>query len=279
MSQSIITKPTGLPDLPSGVNDFVRKLFSVCNESVARQVSIFPFTHEEALDQLLISEFAKMQGPIELDSKWVIQIDAHYIGGGRHFRTWEVADIGLMVVFRNNGVIIRSKLVFLQSKKLFASAVKYRPIDPYFRQGMGRLLQTDVEHADLIKKRNLKFSTKSKYQALKAKADQADVMHSFAQRYGVELFYLLYNPYVLPWNIESPVRSLPIAVHNSVGCRVVPAKTLADGLATKQKGYAPSYQDVEGMFSGRQIALQANAGWRLEDFACDLFLACKVASG
>ena len=107
MSQSIIRKPTGLPDLPSGVNDFVRKLFSVCNESVARQVSIFPFTHEE-------------------------------------------------------------------------------------------------------------------------------------------------------------------------GCRVVPAKTVADGLLTKQKGYAPSYQDVEGMFSGRQIALQANAGWRLEDFACDLFLACKV---
>jgi hypothetical protein len=30
------------------------------------------------------------------------------------------------------------------------------------------------------------------------------------------------------------------------------------------------------MFSGRQIALQANAGWRLEEFACDLFLACKV---
>lgn len=217
-----------------------------------------------------------MQGPIELDSKWIIQIDAHYIGGGRHYRTWEVADIGLMVVFRNNGVIIRSKLVFLQSKKLFASAVKYRPVDPYFRLGMGRLLQTDAEHADLIKKRNLKFSGKSRYQALKAKADQADAMHSFAQRYGVELFYLLYNPYVLPWNIESPVRNLPIAVQNSVGCRVVPAKFVADGLATKQKGYAPSYLDVGGMFSGEQMELQADAGWRLEDFVCDLFLMCKV---
>jgi hypothetical protein len=58
---------------------------------------------------------------IRFGSHWTVRIDAHYIGGGRHYRTWEVADIGLMAIFRQGGKIQRSKLTFLQSKKLYAS--------------------------------------------------------------------------------------------------------------------------------------------------------------
>jgi hypothetical protein len=70
-----------------------------------------------------ISSFVRSQGPVRLASNWIVRIDAHIIGGGRHFGTWEVADIGLMMVFRHKGKVIKSKLVLLQSKKLYASSL------------------------------------------------------------------------------------------------------------------------------------------------------------
>ncbi len=262
--------------LPREVSDFTAQVFRVCNDSVSRQLSIFPNTHEEALDQLLISEFAKMQGPLKLSSDWVIRIDAHYIGGGRHFRNSEIADLGLMLMFRRNGKLLRSKLVFLQSKKLFGSTVKHRDYDPFYRQGMGRLLLTEEEHNDLVKRRNIRLTTKSRYRALKAKDIQTQNMRDFAARYGIDLFYLFYNPYVIPWSIPTPVTTLPEPVQNVVGCRIVPTKNVSDSLARKNAGYNPSYADLEEAFSGENLDVEATAGWRLEDFASKLFLACKV---
>lgn len=273
MNNHLVRKLNGLPP---EVSDFMAQLFRACNDSVSRQLSIFPNTHEEALDQLLISEFAKMQGPIKLSSDWVIRIDAHYIGGGRHFRNSEIADIGLMLMFRRNGKLLRSKLVFLQSKKLYGSTVVHREYDPYYRQGMGRLLLTEEEHIDLVKRRNIRLTTKSRYRALKTKDTQTQNMRDFATRYRIDLFYLLYNPYVLPWLIATPVSTLPEPVQNVVGCRIIPAKNVTDCLAKKKAGYNPSYNDLEAAFSGRNLDVEATAGWRLEDFASKLFLACHV---
>jgi len=102
----------------------------------------------------LISSFARHQAPVRLPSDWIIRIDAHFIGGGRHFGTWEVADIGLMMVFRRKGKVVKSKLSLLQSKKLYANPLRYVEEDPYERRfGLGRLIVTDEEHAELIRGR------------------------------------------------------------------------------------------------------------------------------
>src|SRR6266576_3212083 len=153
--------------------------------------------------------------------------DAHFIGGGRHYRTWEVADIGLMVMFRRNGKIIRSKLTFLQSKKLFASSLQLRSYDPYHRHVMGRLLVTDEEHIELVKPRLLKYSEASKYKAFKIGSEQEEAMSEFSTRHNVPLHYLLYNPCLIPWQIQTPVEGLPEITENKVGCRVIP-KALVD---------------------------------------------------
>ena len=42
---------------------------------------------------MFISHFASMQGAIKFGSHWTVRIDAHFIGGGRHYQTWEVADL------------------------------------------------------------------------------------------------------------------------------------------------------------------------------------------
>ncbi len=87
-----------------------------CNRRISFQLTTFPNAHEEALDLMFLSHFASMQGAIKFGSHWTVRIDAHFIGGGRHYETWEVADIGLMAIFRRGGKIERSKLTFLQSK-------------------------------------------------------------------------------------------------------------------------------------------------------------------
>ncbi len=107
--------------LPVQVIEFLMGVLAECNRRISFQLTTFPNAHEEALDLMFISHFASMQGAIKFGSHWTVRIDAHFIGGGRHYQTWEVADIGLMAIFRRGGKIERSKLTFLQSKKLYAS--------------------------------------------------------------------------------------------------------------------------------------------------------------
>src|SRR5437773_3499662 len=169
------TGPAGLPSpvyvlpglsLPAQVIEFLTSLIADCNRRISLQLATFPNAHEEALDLAFISNFASMQGAIRFGSHWTVRIDAHYIGGGRHYRTWEVADIGLMAIFRRGGKIQKSKLTFLQSKKLYASPLKLHEFDPYHRMGMGRLLVTEEEHTELVQPKLLKYSETSRYRAL-----------------------------------------------------------------------------------------------------------------
>lgn len=261
--------------LPDDVKLTLNRIFSDCNRAVSRQISIFPNTHEETLDQLLVTHLAQMQGPIKFDSGWIMRFDAHFIGGGRHYRTWEVADIGLMVVFRKKGKIVRSKLVFLQSKRLYASTLKFKPIDPYYRMGMGRLLVTDEEHQELIEKKTITFSSDCRYKAIKTGDDQYDAMEHFSRAHDIEIFYLFYNPVEIPWSVESPVEIIPEITENNVGCRVVPRDLLDSGLDKKGQNYSPTFSEVTSIVAGQLEGNDSTSGWRLEHFVNELFIACK----
>jgi hypothetical protein len=269
------THLTDRPDLvlPDDVKNFLLQLFSECNKKISFQLSIFPNAHEEALDLLFISHFAHMQGALKFGSNWTLRIDAHFIGGGRHFRTWEVADIGLMVMFRKNGKITRSKLTFLQSKKLYASSLKYKPQDPYYRSGLGRLLVTEEEHRELIETRLLKYSETSKYKALKLKSDQEEAMRIFSSRHNITLHYLLYNPSLIPWGIRTPVEGLPTINENKVGCRIISKPFLDKNFEQKNVNYSPSYKDIKDTFERDFSGQESGAGWKMENFICDLFIS------
>ncbi|PZD70415.1 hypothetical protein C1752_13141 [Acaryochloris thomasi RCC1774] len=262
------------PDLalPDDIKNFLFQLFSDCNRKISYQFCTFPNAHEESLDLIFISHFASMQGAIKFGSHWTLKIDAHFIGGGRHYRTWEVADIGLMVMFRKNGKITRSKLTFLQSKKLYASTLKYKPSDPYHRSGLGRLLVTEEEHRDLVEPKTINFSENSKYKAIKSNNDQHIAMSEFSIENKITLHYLLYNPSIIPWTIKSPIEELPYENKNLVGCRVIPKPIMDNMLIDKNNDYSPSYKDVKEKFKLDQSNRESNAGWRMEDFICDLFI-------
>ena len=259
-------------NLPNDVKQFLLQRFSECNKFLSLQLSTFPNLHEESLDQFFVSHLAQMQGPIKFGSNWTLRIDAHFIGGGRHYRTWEVADIGLMVIFRKNGRITQSKLTFLQSKKLYANTLKFKPYDPYFRAGMGRLLVTDDEHRELIEPKLLKYSEKSKYKALQMGSEQQQAMSSFSKRFNIKLHYLLYNPSTIPWEIKSPVEEIPVINENKVGCRIITKQLIDNELKKKSPKYSPTFKDMKDLFKDESLLKENEAGWRMEHFISDLFI-------
>ena len=261
--------------VPQEIKNFLKDHFSSCNKQLSYDLSIFPGIREETLDNNFISYFSRLPGPLKFNSNWTLRIDAHFIGGSRHFQTWEVADIGLMIIFRRNGKIVRSKMVFLQSKKLYPDSIKYIDIDPYLRDGMGRLLVTEKEHLEIVKARLVKFEEKSKYKAFKKNNDQQRAMSSFEERFKVDMYYLFYNPMIIPHDIKTPLEDQPELNDNKIGCRVVVKKQLDEALLIHPDNYTPSFGDVKYMLTGDHLSSNHEAGWRLEHFVIDLVMGCK----
>jgi len=262
--------------VPKDVTDYIRKHFAKCNRNVSYDLSIHPAIHEESLDMNLIGYWSKNQAPVKLPSNWTVRVDAHFIGGGRHFGTWEVADIGLMIIFRNKGKVIRSKMAFIQSKKLYANSLKLSHDNPHIRRfGLGRLIVSEEEHSQIIQERLLHYTEASKYQAFSKDDDQQSAMGSFQDLYGMKMYYLLYNPFKIPHQIKMPLSEHPKLGRNSVGCRVIPKDDLDSALKTFDKQHHPSYGDIKYMLEGDFSKKKHSAGWRLEYFIADLMLQCK----
>lgn len=263
-------------EIPEDVRAYVKNHFASCNFGVSTDLSTFPAIHEESLDMNLVAYFSRHQQPVKLSSDWIVRIDAHFIGGGRHFGTWEVADIGLMMVFRRHHKVVKSKLAMLQSKKLYSRPLVYDPEDPYIRRyGLGRLLVTDEEHENLIRDCTLSFDENSKYHAFKKDSDQQETMSRFEERFDMKMYYLFYNPVVIPHRIKMPLESEPRFDTNDVGCRVVPKVALDDALIRKEPGHIPSYGEIKFLLGDEFLEDVNSGGWRLEHFAGDLMLDCK----
>lgn len=261
--------------IPEEIIDYVRNHIANCNNQLANSLSKFPGIREESLDNNFIAYFQKIAGPVRVIPEWNVRFEAYFIGGGRHFYTWEVADIGLMVIFRKKGKIIRSKMVFLQSKKLYADNVKVQESDPYMRMGMGKLLDTVEEHKEKSRKKILKFEEKSKYRAFKKESEQQQAMSSFERKFAMNMYYLFYNPLNIPLSVTSPLEEEIEMVENKVGCRVMTKNFLDDALRIQPKNHMPSYGDIKYMLTGEFMNDEHQGGWRFEYFVADLIMRCK----
>jgi hypothetical protein len=263
--------------VPRDVIAHVKKHFANCNKLVASELSAFPAIHEESLDMNFISYFSRHQAPFRLPSDWIVSIEVHFMGGGRHYGTWEVADIGVVMVFRRRGKVIRSKLSFLQSKKLYASNVKLvEDFDVGRGMGLGRVFVPDREYEDSIEPRVLAFKDSSRYLAYKKGSEQQNTMRHFEGRWDTEMYYQFYNPLRIPHQVRVPLEERPATTGvNRVGCRVVRKSELDAALKRFEKGYSPSYQDLLQALASDDLGAASAGGWRLEDFA-ELMLICKA---
>lgn len=193
--------PPPIP-IPSDVREWLQAVFAGCNQRVATTMTQVPTIHEVPLDMTFIQHFLGVGAPHRFSSGWTVEISTHYLGGGRHYgewgdwpREWEIADIGLLVVYRQGGKVLRSKVALLQSKRLYPNEQdldEETPLD--YMAGFGRLFHSDDDWSAITQPRSFAFTEDSRYRALMTGDTQYKAITSYETQRNIPIYYLLYNP-------------------------------------------------------------------------------------
>lgn len=243
-----------------------------------------PNTYETSRDMAFIEHISSVASPVVTESGWTINLQTHYLGGGRHFpmwpeeRRWEIADIGILVLYRQAGQVVRAKAALLQSKRLYADEIEWDEDNPVnYMIGFGRLFTDDTDWSAVASPRRFTFTTQSQYKALRKGDVQYDAIGGYEHRSGVPVHYMLYNPACLPYARHVPA---PIEVNetlgNEVGCRVIPARELHATLVALADHSAPRFADLPPAASLPVLPGDNLPGWRLEEFVADLVIQCRA---
>jgi hypothetical protein len=205
--------------IPADVRGWLRSVFAGCNERVAATITQVPTTHEVPLDMTFIQHFLGVSAPRRFASGWMVEISTHYLGGGRHYaewgdwpRRWEIADIGVLVVFRQAGKLLRSKVALLQSKRLYPDEQELDedvPVD--FMIGFGRLFRDDDDWAAVTEPRKFAFTEASAYKALLTGDGQYQRIAAYESQRNIPVYYLLYNPCQIPSSAVLPITGAQMA--------------------------------------------------------------------
>jgi hypothetical protein len=259
--------------IPGEVVDWFRGVFADANRRLAEKMLNAPATPEPTFDLTFIEHLTNYAAPRRFKSDWAIRIDTHYLGGLRHFRSWEVADIGVFVFFAKKGRMVRRKVALLQSKRLFPKSGAVDHLEEYdVRLGMARIAAKDENLASMMAERTFAFSKACKYQSLTKESEQAAAIDAHFELHGIPIHYLFYNPPQLQMKVNVPLTAYEKLKEkeNYLGSRVIPAENVHKALATKAASYSPSLGDTAKMMKSVEY------GWRLEHFMADLLLSCKA---
>ncbi|SFQ45111.1 hypothetical protein SAMN04489713_13439 [Actinomadura madurae] len=256
-------------DVPEDVIEYVRDVFKLADRRATSKLDRMPTTHEEWLDFSLIDAISEASGPHETQSGVTVDIAVHFVGGGVHWKRWEVADLGFIVNFRRPSELIRTKVVLLQSKRLYPRESEFiEDAGVTMHGGFGSLM----EPSSLLGKgpRNFTFDEACRYKALQIGDRQWQSIADYEENYKIPVHYLLYHPHAIPYSeVEIPVR-LPVRFNESepeVGSRVLRASVLHLLARTFPRNYAPSYAEVKGKVPA--------LGVQLPDFVADEVLKCR----
>lgn len=251
--------------LPAEVYDYVRNVFAECNSRVAAKMTRIPTVHETSLDITLIEALSHFAAPSRVGRDWTVRLDTHYLGGGRHFGQWEIADIGLIVVWRDQGRVRLRKVALLQSKRLYPDEQLFEedvPLD--YMIGFARLMQGDEQEFGAQADREFSFTPDSRFRALPVGDGQWEAIADYEERYSIPVHYLLYHPLAIPWQQRIPLQTRRRLPSNELGARVARASDLHKSMAGNKAGHTPTVAELS--------TLQQ---WRLELFVADELLRCR----
>ena len=255
------------PNVPSDVVDWFRDCFRAANEAVTTTLDNVPNIREPSLDDKLIEALIPRSAPTRLPSDTVVSMDIHNIGGLRSFSKWETADIAVIVHVLVRGTPIGRKIGLLQAKRLYPYNAPIDELDPFdFRMGMNRFFWPEPKSAARALYRDYTFNGSCRYRSFDD--DQHMTISDFNSQFGEAIYYLFYNPSKLPMRIKYPIESYRTSPLITLGCRVSTAEEV--GIAAKR---------VRGSGGPTRRAIAVNSAksdWRLEYWAADLLLTCKV---
>lgn len=249
--------------IPKEIVDWFRGVFADANRRLSEKMLNAPATPEPSFDLTFIEHLTNYAAPRAFKSDWAIRIDTHYLGGLRHFRNWEVADIGVFIFFTKKGRLVRRKVALLQSKRLFPASGDVDHLEEYdYRIGIARIAARDPDLASMMAQRRFLFSKASKYQSLTKESDQVAAIQGHMNAYGIPVHYLLYNPPQLTTKVVMPLTEYAKLKEkdNYLGTRVIPTEDIHDagfvprcrvkgssGLSSKNLGSGSWNADV-GLF-------------------------------
>ena len=258
--------------VPPEATEFIRNIFAEANDAATRMLSRAPNVHEPSLDQAIISKLDEFASPVQVTKDLVIRIDTHFLGGRRMWSNWEVADLGVLVVFRVRGKIFRTKVALLQSKRLYPKEENLAtpPSLEAYREGFGRIYPEQEDYELSIKARVFEFDETCKYVALRKGDAQEIAIKAYESDQKMPVHYMFYNPQQLPWTVEVPLTSTA-AFENQIGVSIISSDDLRKGIGNLAKNQSPSYKDLKDAASFNEEGL---LGRRLENFIADRIVGC-----
>ena len=255
------------PTLPDDVISWFRDCFRAANEEVTTALDNVPNIREGSLDDRLVDALIPRSAPTRLPSDAVVSMHIHNIGGLRSFGRWETADIAVIVHILLKGRPVAQKIGLLQSKRLYPYNTGIDELDPYdFRMGMNALFWPEPKSAARALYRDFIFNESCRYRGYDV--DQQKMVNEFNLRFGEAIYYLFYNPSRLPLRVKYPVESYRIPSVVSLGCRVSASKEVATAAKRVRGSGGPTRRAV--------ASNSKSSDWRLEYWAADLLLSCKV---
>jgi hypothetical protein len=254
--------------IPADVSDWVRLVFARCNERITGKLGRNPNAPEESFDLTWLEHLTHVASPIRLGSGWTVRIQTHYLGGMRHFRGWEIADIGVLMFIRDSADIRTSKVALLQSKRLYPrNMVVAEEVRTDYEIGFARLADPeDLAHSIAFASR-FEFNRDCRYGALIAHSEQTGAITDYEREVGLPVYYQFYNPWRLPYAVDVPIRR--ITRHRqppALGVRIYPSAGVHAMLSTRPDGVRPTYTELIDA---------CGDGWALDAFVADELLGCR----
>ncbi len=154
---------------------WLKTVFRDCNERITEKLNNNPNAPEESLDLTWIEHLSRYSSPVTLSQSWSVKVQAHYLGGLRHFYRWEIADIGVLLFLRSGGQIKTSKVALLQSKRLYPTnrgVEEELKLD--YELGFARLADPEELARPLMAQAEFTFDQQSQYGAIIPGSEQVN---------------------------------------------------------------------------------------------------------
>jgi hypothetical protein len=179
-----------------------------------------------------------------------------------------------LLFFRRAGVLERSKVALLQSKRLYPTNNTVQEEDRVdYEIGFARIADPESLQRSVAVQAEFQFDETCVYGALLANSDQVKAIADYQKKNKTPVYYQLYNPWRTPFTQRIPVSKFARPSGElSLGTRVIPAPEVHKLLA--------SFVDRQKPTLALLKALSADApyGWSLEHFVADLLVGCVEGS-